>query len=104
MLSLSVVAVRAEEMNEKTPARRRVGRYALFGEIASGGMGTVYFGRFGGGGGFSRSVAIKQLHPQFARSPEFVAQFLDEAQLTARIRHPNVASVLDVVGREGGLF
>ena len=104
MLTLSVVAVRAEEMNEKTPARRRVGRYALFGEIASGGMATVYFGRLVGAVGFSRSVAIKQLHPQFARSPEFVAQFLDEAQLTARIRHPNVVSVLDVVAREGELF
>ncbi len=104
MLTLCVVAVRAEEMNEKTPARRRVGRYALFGEIASGGMATVYFGRLVGAVGFSRSVAIKQLHPQFARSPEFVAQFLDEAQLTARIRHPNVVSVLDVVAREGELF
>jgi serine/threonine-protein kinase len=67
-------------------------------------MATVYFGRLVGAVGFSRSVAIKQLHPQFARSPEFVAQFLDEAQLTARIRHPNVVSVLDVVAREGELF
>ncbi len=83
---------------------RRVGRYALFGEIASGGMATVYFGRLVGAVGFSRSVAIKQLHPQYAKSPEFVAQFLDEAQLTARIRHPNVVSVLDVVARDGELF
>ena len=83
---------------------RRIGRYALFGEIAAGGMATVYFGRQTGAVGFSRSVAIKQLHPQFARSPEFVAQFLDEAQLTARIRHPNVVSVLDVVARDGELF
>jgi hypothetical protein len=67
-------------------------------------MATVYFGRLVGAVGFSRSVAVKQLHPQFARSPEFVAQFLDEAQLTARIRHPNVVSVLDVVAREGELF
>jgi len=67
-------------------------------------MASVYFGRLVGAVGFSRSVAIKQLHPQFARSPEFVAQFLDEAQLTARIRHPNVVSVLDVVAREGELF
>ena len=103
MITLCVVEARAEA-NDKTQARRRVGRYALFGEIASGGMATVYFGRLVGAVGFSRSVAIKQLHPQFARSPEFVAQFLDEAQLTARIRHPNVVSVLDVVAREGELF
>ncbi len=103
MISLAVVEARAE-LDDKVQATRRVGRYALFGEIASGGMATVYFGRLVGAVGFSRSVAIKQLHPQFARSPEFVAQFLDEAQLTARIRHPNVVSVLDVVAREGELF
>ena len=105
MISLCVVSARAE-LNDQVPVpeRRRVGRYAVFGEIASGGMATVYFGRLVGAVGFSRSVAIKQLHPQFARSPEFVAQFLDEAQLTSRIRHPNVVSVLDVVAREGELF
>jgi serine/threonine-protein kinase len=67
-------------------------------------MATVYFGRLMGAVGFSRSVAIKQLHPQYARSPEFVAQFLDEARLTARVRHPNVVPVLDVVARDGELF
>ncbi|HEX3852961.1 MAG TPA: protein kinase [Polyangiaceae bacterium] len=103
MIRLSVVEARAESLGTG-PATRRIGRYALFGEIASGGMATVYFGRLVGAVGFSRSVAIKQLHPQYAKSPEFVAQFLDEAQLTARIRHPNVVSVLDVVAREGELF
>lgn len=103
MIRLAVVEARAEPLGTG-PATRRIGRYALFGEIASGGMATVYFGRLVGAVGFSRSVAIKQLHPQYAKSPEFVAQFLDEAQLTARIRHPNVVSVLDVVAREGELF
>jgi serine/threonine-protein kinase len=92
------------EVSSKVQPPRRIGRYGIFGEIASGGMATVYFGRLIGAVGFSRSVAIKQLHPQYARSPEFVAQFLDEAQLTARIRHPNVVQVLDVVARDGELF
>ena len=69
---------------------RMIGRYALYNEIASGGMATVHFGRLVGAGGFSRTVAIKRLHPQFASDPEFVAMFLDEARLAARIRHPNV--------------
>ncbi len=103
MISLTLVEASAEAIGRGPPARR-IGRYALFGEIASGGMATVYFGRLVGAVGFSRAVAIKQLHPQFAKSPEFVAQFLDEAQLTARIRHPNVVSVLDVVVRDGELF
>ena len=83
---------------------RVVGRYALYGEIAAGGMATVHFGRLLGPVGFSRTVAIKRLHPQFAKDPEFVSMFLDEARLAARIRHPNVVPTLDVVATQGELF
>jgi serine/threonine-protein kinase len=86
-----------------SPARI-LGRYALFEEIASGGMATVHFGRLLGVVGFAKTVAIKRLHPQLARDPEFVSMFLDEARLAARIRHPNVVSTLDVVALEGELF
>jgi serine/threonine-protein kinase len=81
-----------------------VGRYALFDEIASGGMASVHVGRLVGPVGFSRTVAIKRLHPQFAKDPEFVTMFLDEARLAARIRHPNVVPTLDVVASQGELF
>ena len=83
---------------------RVVGRYILFGEIAAGGMATVHFGRLNGPVGFSRTVAIKRLHPQFAKDPEFVTMFLDEARLAGRIRHPNVVPTLDVVATEGEIF
>jgi serine/threonine-protein kinase len=82
---------------------RIVGRYTLHGEIASGGMATVYFGRLMGQAGFSRVVAIKRLHPQFVRDEDFRAMFLDEARVCARVRHPNVVSILDVVELEGEL-
>src|SRR6476469_2180529 len=83
---------------------RVVGRYVLYGELASGGMATVHFGRLSGPVGFSRTVAIKRLHPQFAKDPEFVTMFLDEARLAGRIRHPNVVPTLDVVATEGEIF
>ncbi|HEV3189563.1 MAG TPA: protein kinase, partial [Polyangiaceae bacterium] len=83
---------------------RVVGRYALYGEIASGGMATVHFGRLLGVVGFAKTVAIKRLHAQLAKDPEFVSMFLDEARLAARIRHPNVVSTLDVVALHGELF
>jgi serine/threonine-protein kinase len=86
------------------PSIRVVGRYALHREIAAGGMATVHLGRLLGPVGFSRTVAIKRLHPQFAREPEFVSMFLDEARLAARIRHPNVVSTLDVVAADGEIF
>jgi serine/threonine-protein kinase len=75
----------------------------LYDAIASGGMATVHLGRLLGPVGFARTVAIKRLHPHFARDPEFVAMFLDEARLAARIRHPNVVPTLDVVALDGEL-
>src|SRR5512135_1152501 len=81
-----------------------VGRYALYAEIAAGGMATVHVGRLLGPVGFSRTVAIKRLHPQYAKDPEFVSMFLDEARVAARIQHPNVVATLDVVALDGELF
>ncbi len=80
------------------------GRYALYEELASGGMATVHLGRLLGTAGFSRTVAIKRLHPQFAKDPEFVTMFLDEARLAVRIQHPNVAQTFDVVAESGELL
>src|SRR6266487_4257140 len=76
---------------------RVIGRYVLFGEIAAGGMATVHFGRLNGPVGFSRTVAIKRLHPQYAKDPEVVAMLLDEARLASRMQHPNVVTRLRVV-------
>jgi serine/threonine-protein kinase len=81
-----------------------VGRYALHGEIASGGMAVVHFGRLLGPVGFSRPVAIKRLHPNLAREPSVRAMFIDEARLASRIRHPNVVPTLDVVADGGDLL
>ena len=80
------------------------GRYALCGEIASGGMATVHLARQVGAAGFARMVAIKRLHERYSRDPDFVAMFLDEAHLVARIRHPNVVQTIDVVTEESELF
>jgi serine/threonine-protein kinase len=67
-------------------------------------MASVHFGRLLGEVGFTRIVAIKRLHSQFASDPEFAAMFLDEARLAARIHHPNVAGTLDVVAADEELF
>lgn len=83
---------------------RVIGRYALYGKLAAGGMAAVHFGRLLGPAGFSRTVAIKRLHAQYAKDPEFVAMFLDEARLAARIQHPNVVATVDVVALDDELF
>ncbi len=94
--------MQAVPASEQQP--RIVGRYAIYGEIASGGMATVHLGRLVGQVGFSRTVAIKRLHPQFSKDPDFVSMFVDEARLAARIQHPNVVPTLDIVALDDELF
>lgn len=80
-----------------------VGRYALFDEIASGGMATVHLARVLSPVG--RTVAIKRLRAHYLQDEEFVAMFMDEARLVARIPpHPNVVPMVDLVRAEEGLF
>jgi eukaryotic-like serine/threonine-protein kinase len=83
---------------------KRVGRYILGPEIAAGGMASVHLGRLEGPVGFARTVAIKRLHEHFAKDPDFVSMFMDEARLASRIRHPNVVSVADVVTENDEIF
>ncbi len=84
--------------------RQRVDRYELVGEIASGGMATVYLARLTGVGGFQRFVAMKRLHPHLANEKEFVEMFLDEARIAARIHHPNVVPILEVGASTVGYY
>jgi serine/threonine protein kinase len=86
------------------PGPQVVGRYMLHGKIASGGMAAVHLGRLIGAVGFSRTVAIKRMHPHLTEDPEFVSMFLDEARLAARVRHPNVVGTLDIVAEGSELF
>ena len=81
-----------------------MGRYTLHGVIARGGMATVHYGRLRGAVGFSRTVAIKRLHPELARDPELVTMLMDEARMAARIHHPNVVQTLDVIAIDGELL
>ena len=67
-------------------------------------MATVHLARTVGEGGFERLVAIKVMHPHIATDPAFVAMFLDEARLAARIRHPNVVATHDVQKTPAGVF
>ncbi len=73
-------------------------------EIAAGGMATVHYGRMLGEAGFSRTVAVKRLHDALAKDPDFIAMFMDEARLAARIQHPNVVTTVDVVEADGVLI
>jgi serine/threonine-protein kinase len=67
-------------------------------------MASVHLARMTADAGFSRTVAVKRLRSELAGDPEFTVMFLDEARLAARVRHPNVVPIIDVVSLEGELF
>jgi serine/threonine protein kinase len=73
----------------------KLGRYAITGKIASGGMATVYRGRLEGQGGFAREFAIKVIHPHLAAAEGFRDRFYDEARVASRVSHPNVVATID---------
>jgi len=91
-------------MRTEEASVRTVGRYAIHDELAAGGMGRVFLGQLIGPVGFSRIVAIKELHPKLAEKAELVEMFLDEARMSARIHHPNVVQTLDVIAEPGVLL
>src|SRR5881398_3814172 len=79
--------------------RRALGDdYELLEEIGAGGFGRVYRAR---DLGLEREVAIKVLHPALTADLGVVERFRREAQLAAKLRHPNVVSIYDIMGRSG---
>ncbi len=79
----------------------RVGKYLLAERIASGGMADVFRATREGAMGVTRDVCIKKIKRQFTGDATFARMFIDEARISARLRHSNVVSVEDF-GDEGG--
>src|SRR5687767_4197082 len=67
-------------------------------------MAALHLARRNGPAGFARPVALKVIHPHLARDPDFVRMFLDEALLSARIRHPNVVHIEELGEQDGSYF
>ncbi|GMV18643.1 MAG: hypothetical protein AMXMBFR56_68670 [Polyangiaceae bacterium] len=78
-------------------------RYELLCPVAQGGMAQVWVARLQGKLGFEKLVAIKTMIAEHAHDDKFEKMFLDEANIIARIRHPNVAQILDL-GHQGSVI
>src|SRR5262245_27817626 len=76
------------------------GRYELLKKLAAGGMGQVFLARRKGVG-FEKLVVLKRILPHLVEDEEFFTMFLDEARLTARLNHPNIAQIFDVEAEAG---
>jgi len=79
----------------------QVGRYDIRKLLGRGATGTVYLAKdtFTGG-----EVALKTIEPEVFNDPEFGTvyrqQFLNEASLAGKLRHPHIVAILDAVVQE----
>jgi serine/threonine protein kinase len=76
----------------------QIGKYDIRRQLGKGATGTVYLAvdTFSGS-----EVALKVIEPEVFRDPEFGtvyrSQFLNEASLAGKLRHPHIVAILDAV-------
>lgn len=81
-----------EKLDPESLIGRQFGSYEILSRIASGGMGTVYRAQHTK---LAKIVAVKVLAGNMAAVDEYVLRFEREAQLAARLEHPNIVRIYD---------
>ncbi len=76
----------------------RIGHYDVSALIGEGGMGQVWQAT---DTQLNRQVALKILPDAFAADPDRLARFTREAQILARLNHPNIAAIYGIEESEG---
>ncbi len=82
-------------------AGEMIGPYRIVEQVGIGGMATVYKAYHAK---LDRYVAIKMLHQSLTTEPNFLARFEREAQIIARLEHPNIVSVYDFSEHDGNPY
>ncbi len=86
------------------PAPRSFGKYLLEREIARGGMARVHLATLRGLGGFEKRLVVKEVLPELASDPRFVAMFVEEAKVLVALSHPNIVPVYELGIVDGTYF
>ena len=80
------------------------GTFRLVRKIAVGGMATVYEAEQLGPAGFAKRIALKVIHPQYAKQKEWLQLFIDEAKLSANLMHGNIVQIYQLGEVAGEYF
>ena len=79
----------------------KLGPYEILSPLGAGGMGEVYRAR---DTRLGRDVALKILPESFAREPDRLRRFEQEARAVAALNHPNILAVFDIGQHDGAPF
>jgi len=82
-------------------AGTKLGPYEILVPIGAGGMGEVYRAR---DMRLGRDVALKILPESFAREPDRLRRFEQEARAVAALNHPNILAIHDIGQQDGAPF
>jgi len=79
-------------------------KYRLTEKLGSGGMAEVFRAVGEGPAAFERPFVVKRIHPRLSGKPEFVRMFVDEANISARLIHPNIVQVFEFASQDGSYY
>jgi serine/threonine-protein kinase len=74
----------------------RIGKYRIIAQLGQGGMATVYLSVVPSTVGVNKLLVVKLLREELSGDPDFLAMFLNEARLAARLNHANVVQTYEV--------
>ncbi len=74
----------------------RIGKYRVLARLGHGGMARVLLTMAEGPHGFNKLLVVKELREELAHDPEFLAMFMDEARIAARLNHPNIVQTYEI--------
>ena len=80
---------------------KNIGSYRICGRLGSGGVGQVWRAV---DTVLGRTVAVKALRPELIGHSQVADRFRAEAQILARLNHPNIATLHALVEEDGELF
>lgn len=90
-----------EDARQDSVDSARTGKYRALLELGQGGTAVVYLAVAQGPVGFNKLVVLKALKRSLGGDAEFRRMFLNEARLSARLNHPNIVQVNEIVEQDG---
>jgi eukaryotic-like serine/threonine-protein kinase len=98
--AIALASRRIYRLQRQVQKAERLGQYTLEEKIGAGGMGAVYRARHAF---LRRPTAVKLIRSELA-SPELLARFEREVQLTSQLTHPNTIAIFDYGRTPEGIF